>query len=114
MIDVLMHYFVKEEEFLDRYEVAATVAAWFLKGAWSPNYACTDAVRHRRDELLSAGTLDTLVFSGAAVYYGADGFSSVQIALRSATRSVNVRVRKVEDDLVPEKVADRAIRVQHS
>jgi hypothetical protein len=30
MPEVLMHYFVKEEEFLERYEVAATVAAWFL------------------------------------------------------------------------------------
>jgi hypothetical protein len=114
MADVLMHYFVKEEEFLDRHEVAATVAAWSLKGAWSPDYRCDDAVRLRREQMLSAGTLDALVFSGAAVYYSAEEFSSVQIALRSATRSVNVRVKKVGSELVAETLADRPISVQHS
>jgi hypothetical protein len=113
MADVLMHYFVKEEEFLDRHEVAATVAAWFLKGG-SPDYRCDDAVRLRREQMLSAGMLDALVFSGAAVYYSAEGFSSVQIALRSATRSVNVRVRKVGREMVAEKLADRPVSVQHS
>jgi hypothetical protein len=114
MPEVLMHYFVKEEEFLERYEVAATVAAWFLKGAWSPNYRCSDAVRLRREASKSAGTLETLVFSGGAVYYGADGFSSVQIALRSSIRSVNVRVKKVNGELVAEKLADKAVVVQSS
>src|SRR5262245_25254019 len=114
MTDVLMRYYVKEEEFLDQYEVAATVAAWFLKGAWSPDYGCDDAVRRRREKLLSAGALDTLVFSGAALYHGAAGFSSVQIALRSSSRSVNVRVKKIGQELVAEKMADKAVVVQPS
>jgi hypothetical protein len=108
MSDVLMRYFVREEEFLDRFETAATVAAWSLKGAWSPDYRCNDVVRRRREQQLSSGGLDTLVFSGAAEYHSGGGFSSVQIALRSSTRSVNVRVRKVGRELVADTLADRA------
>jgi len=107
MTDVLTRYYVKEEEFLDQFETTAVVAAWFLKGAWSPNYHCNDAVRRTRERLLSSGGLNDLVFSGAAVYHGPSGFSSVQIALRCTTRSVNVRVKKVGQELVAEKLSDR-------
>lgn len=107
MGDVLTRYYVKEEEFLDQFETAATIAAWFLQGAWSPDYHCNDAVRRTRDRLMFSGGLDDLVFSGAAVYHGASGFSSVQIALRSTTRSVNLRVKKVGQELVAEKLYDR-------
>jgi hypothetical protein len=109
MGDVLTRYYVKEEEFLDGFETAATVAAWFLKGAWTPNYHCNDAVRHNRDQLLESGGLDQLVFSGAAVYQGASGSSSVQIALRSSTRSVNLRVKRVGQELVAEKLLDKQV-----
>ena len=107
MSDVLTRYYVKEEEFLDHFETAATIAAWFLQGEWSPDYHCNDAVRRTREQLLSSGGLDALVFSGAAVYHGASGFSSVQIALRSTTRSVNLRVKKVGHELVAEKLSDK-------
>lgn len=109
MDGVLTRYYVKEEEFLDQHETAATVAAWFLKGAWSPNYACDDAVRLKREQLLSSGRQDVLVFSGAAVFQGTSGVQSLQIALRSTTRSVNLRVRKVGAEFVAEKLADRQL-----
>jgi hypothetical protein len=110
MDGVLTRYYVKEEEFLGQYETAATVAAWCLHGDWAPDYHCNDAVRRTRDQLLSSGALQSLVFSGAAVYHSDAGLASIQIALRSTTRSVNLRVKKVGQELVAEKLADRQSR----
>jgi hypothetical protein len=108
MSEQLKQYYVKEEEFLDRFESVALIAARSLDGVWSPDFHCDDAVRRSRDVLLSTHQLDQLVFVGAAVYHTDAAFSSAQIALRSATRVVNVRVRKIGSDLVAEKLADRA------
>lgn len=108
MPERLKQYYVKEEEFLDRFETVAIIAARFLDGAWSPDFHCDDALRRSRDAMLSAHELDQLVFVGAAVYENDEGFSSAQLALRSATRIVNVRVRKRGADLVADKLADRA------
>ena len=111
-MDVLTRYFVKEEEFLAQFETVATVAAWFLHGDWAPDYHCNDAVRRTRDKLLASGALAALVFSGAAVYHSEGSFASVQIALRSTTRSVNLRVKKIGHEFVAEKLADRPVSVQ--
>jgi hypothetical protein len=108
MPEQLKRYYVKEEEFLDRFEHVAIVGARCLDGAWSPEFHCDDAMRRSRDAQLAAHQLEQLVFAGAAVYHTDAGFSSAQIALRSATRAVNVRVRKIGSDLVAEKLADRA------
>lgn len=109
MHEQLTRYYAKEEEFLDHFESAAIVAAQSLHGAWSPDYQCDDAVRRRRERLLAEGGQEALVFSGAAMYQRDGRFSSVQIALKSSTRTVNVRVRQsAEADLVAETIVDRA------
>ncbi len=108
MFEQLKQYYGREEDFLDHFETIAIVAARSLQGAWTPNYRCDDAVRGRRDRMLADGTLRELAFSGAAVYHVDDRFSSVQIALRSTTRSVNVRVtRTATQELVAATLLDR-------
>jgi hypothetical protein len=108
MHEHLKQYYVREEEFLDHFESAAIVAARSIQGEWAPNYHCDDGVRRQRDAQLSAGTLRELVFSGAAVYHVDAHFSSIQIALRSAVRMLNIRVRRTEtEELVAEKIVDR-------
>ncbi len=110
MHEQLKHYYVKEEEFLDHFEHVAIVAARLLPGAWSPDYRCDDAVRQQRERRLAEGTQQELVFAGAAVYHRDGHFSSVQIALKSSRRMVNIRVRHgVTEELVAEKVVDRAV-----
>jgi hypothetical protein len=108
----LKHYYVREEEFLDHFEPGAIVAARLMQGAWAPDYRCDDAVRHERERRLQEGTQRDLVFAGAAVYHVGSEFSSVQIALKSSTRMVNVRVRHgTTEELVAHKVVDRAATV---
>lgn len=109
MREQLKQYYAKEEEFLDRFETAALIAARSLKGAWSPEYRCDDTIRRNRASLLASRELHYLTFAGAAVYHDDAGFSSVQIVLRSATRSVNVRVRKVDQRFVAETLADKLL-----
>jgi hypothetical protein len=104
----LKHYYGREEEFLDHFETVAIVAARSLQGAWTPDYRCNDTVRGQRDRMLADGTLRELVFSGAALYHVADHCSSVQIALRSASRTVNVRVtRTPTQELMAATLLDR-------
>jgi hypothetical protein len=97
----------KEEEFLDEFYGAASEAAQLLGGDWVPNPACSDKARHNRDYFLPRGELDKLTFDSAAVYHDEKGFSSVQIILKSSNRTVNIRVRKVNDSFVAEKILDR-------
>lgn len=97
----------KEEEFLDKYGSCASVAAGSLKGEWKPDHSCNDHVRATQSYLKSSGELSYLVFETAAVFRNFQGFSSVQIVLRSSTRTVTVRVRKDGSDLVAEKIVDR-------
>jgi len=108
MHEQLKQYYAKEEEFLDQFENAAIVAALSIQGEWTPNYRCDDAVRRQRDAQLTAGTLRELVFTGAALYHVDARFSSIQIALRSAKRMLNIRVRHdAGHELVAEKIVDR-------
>lgn len=107
MEEHLKRHYLKEEEFLDEFYNAASVAAKLLDGEWQPNYACNDAVRKNGEYFLSTGELQQLAFDSASVCHDANGFSSVQILLRSSKRVVNVRVRKVNGDLVAEKIVDK-------
>lgn len=107
MEERIKRYYLKEEEFLDKFYDAASVAAKLLDGEWQPNYACNDVVRKNGAYFLSTGELQQLVFDSASVCHDANGFSSVQIVLRSSKRVVNVRVRKVRGDLIAEKIVDK-------
>ena len=110
MHEQLQHYYVKEEEFLDHFEHIGIVAARLMQGAWTPDYRCDDAVRRQREQRLADGTQQELVFAGAAVYHLDAHFSSVQIALKSSRRMVNIRVRHgATEELVVDKVVDRAV-----
>ena len=112
MHEQLKHYYVREEEFLDHFEHIAIVAARLMAGAWTPDYRCDDIVRQERNRLLTAGTQQDLVFSGGAVYQVDAHFSSVQIALQSSARIVNIRVKRgTTEEFVAEKVLDRATGV---
>lgn len=103
--------YLKEEEFLEEFSGAAWEAARVLKGDWKPNSACTDKTRHNRDYFLSTGELNQLTFDSAAVYHDENGFSSVQIILKSSKRTVNVRVRKVNGSLIAEKILDKEEKI---
>ena len=110
MHEQLKHYYVREEEFLDSFEHIAIVAARLMQGARTPDYHCDDAVRQQRERRLAEGAQPDLVFSGAAVYHLDGRFASVQIALKSSRRMVNIRVRHgTTEELVAEKVVDRVV-----
>lgn len=105
----LRRHYLKEEEFLDEFGGVGAVAAKHLQGAWVPDDDCGDAVRKSRQYFLATGDLVQLVFDSAAVYQHEGAFSSVQIALRSATRTVTVSVRRVGEGLIAKTIVDRAI-----
>lgn len=107
MDEYIKRHYLKEEEFLEEFNDAANVAVKLLDGEWQPNDACNDVVRKNGEYFLSTGELQHLVFDSASVYHDAKGFSSVQIVLRSSKRVVSVRVEKVDDDLVAEKIVDK-------
>ena len=86
----------KEEEFLDEFGASASVASELLNGAWQPNYGANDTIRNNVQYSLSSGAVKSLTFDSASVYHNRNGFSSVQIVLRSSKRVVNVRVRNVD------------------
>jgi hypothetical protein len=60
-----------------------------------------------RSYFKSSGELKRLIFEAADVCHDVGGVSSVQIVLRSSTRTVTVRVKKVGTDFVAEKIVDR-------
>jgi hypothetical protein len=99
--------YTKEEEFLEEFGASAAAAAKIVGGDWQPNYHCDDRVRRNQSYFRSTGELTRLIFELADVYHDSNGFSSVQIVLRSSKRTVTVRVKKVGADLVAEKIVDR-------
>jgi len=107
MEEYLKRYYVKEEEFVDEFFGVASVAAKALNYEWRPDDQCNDATRKSRDYFLSTGELEQLTFMSAAVYHTAGRFSSAQIILESSKRVVNVRVKKVDGELVAEKIVDK-------
>jgi hypothetical protein len=97
----------KEEEFLDEFGASASAASELLNGAWRPNYGANDTTRNNIQYSLSIGAVKSLIFDSASVFHDRNGFSSVQIVLRSSKRVVNVRVRNVEGKLLAEKIIDK-------
>jgi hypothetical protein len=113
MTEHVRRYYHREEEFLNEFPFVVSAAVNLLNGGWEPDYFCDDASRQNLAYLLSTGGLVSLSFDGAAVYHDARGFSSAQIVLKSSTRIVTVRVRKDGNDLVAEKVVDKAAKPSH-
>ena len=102
-------HYLKEEEFLDEFYNAASIAARLLGEEWEPNPECNDSVRKNQQYFLSTGELNALVFNSASVYHDEKGFSSMQIVLRSSKRLVTVQVRKSNGELIAEKIVDRPV-----
>jgi len=100
--------YLKEEEFLEEFSDVARIVAGELDCGWRPNNVCDEAEKKNQNYHRSAGELSQVLFKSAAVYYGPGGlFSSVEIALESSKRCVNVRVTMVGGKLVAEKILDR-------
>jgi hypothetical protein len=99
--------FVKEEEFLGEFGETARIASDVLNGEWTPNYYSSDYARENLKYFFSTGDVDQLVFDSAAIYRSNNVFSSVQILLKSSHRTVNVRVKQMDNELVGEKIVDR-------
>jgi len=100
--------YCKEEEFLDEFGDSASVVTKLLNGEWQPNHTANDTTRKNLDHFFSTGEVNNLVFDSASVYHDDNGFSSVQIILKSSHRLVNVRVRKVRGKLIGKKIIDRS------
>lgn len=73
------------------------LADWFMLAealtplcGWQPDYRGADP--HERDCLCRAGKLTELAFDGASIAHGREGWSSLNVYLRSSTRYVVVRV----------------------
>ena len=99
--------FTKEEEFLAGYFDAAMAAAELLEGDWRPNPACNEQTRKSRAEALAKGELARLAFERANVAGEANGFSTVEILLRSSRRTIKIQVMKADDTVTAEIVEDR-------
>ena len=97
----------KEEEFLDEFYNVASVAVKILNEEWKPNSHCDENVRKNRKYFLSTGELNALVFDSASVYHDENGFSSVQILLKSSSRIVNVRIKRIDGKFVGEKLIEK-------
>ena len=108
-MEYLKRNYFREEEFLDEFYNSASIAAQILDGAWVPNPDCNDSTRKNQKYFLSTGRLNSLVFDSAAVYHNAEGFSSVQILLKSSNRGVNVQVKTIGGKLVGKKITDKLI-----
>lgn len=88
------HSYDREEEFLSRFSGAVTAAMQVLDGSWQPNWTCDDKVRAQRDRLVLTRSLGRLVFDGADVTYLDNELASVEIALKSSSRRMVIRIAK--------------------
>ncbi|MHB1356128.1 MAG: hypothetical protein ACYCZF_09160 [Anaerolineae bacterium] len=109
MDEHVVKLFTKEEEFLDEFGDTAATAARTVNNEWIPNYYASDAVRANIKYFLSSGEVKDLTFTSASVYHEHKVFSSVQIVLKSSFREVTIRVRRVGNELVGEKIRDKGI-----
>ncbi len=97
----------KEEEFLDAYSMAAEPVSRLLSGDWKPNYWCNDKIRLNTKQSLSKGELQTLTFDSATVYHDKKSFCSAEIVLQSSVRTVTVRIKKTNGDLIAEEISEQ-------
>jgi hypothetical protein len=109
MTEFLKRHYLKEEEFLDEFHMAAYAAAKLMGEDWHPTPSCNDNMRKQTKYFLDSGQQVNLVFDGASVYHDANGFSSAQIILKSSKRLVTARVRQVDGELVAEKLLDKLL-----
>jgi hypothetical protein len=105
MTELFYRNYQKEEEFLDDFGNAVTVAVKLLKGDWEPNYSANDNARKNQEYFLEQ--IDSLFFDSALVSHENNMFSSVQIILKSSHRQINLRVKSVNSQLKGEIVYDR-------
>jgi hypothetical protein len=109
MSEYWKRYYAREEEFLDEFNMRVGAALKILGDDWRPDWQCDDGVRRNREYFLKSGELSQLVFDGASVYHDEDGFSSTQIVLKSSKRLVNVRVSRMGNEFIAEKIMDRPV-----
>ncbi|HHT9151743.1 MAG: hypothetical protein HY607_06045 [Planctomycetes bacterium] len=107
MNETMKKYYQNEEEFLDEFSDVATQVVRCLNNEWKPDYCCDDGTRKNREYFCSTGELYSLTFDGAAVYHDQNGFSSVQIILKSSKRTVTVLVKLENGKLTAEKIIDK-------
>lgn len=109
-MEILKKYYTREEEFLEEFGDVASQAAKVLNNEWQPNYCANDSSRTNLNYFFSTGELNFLDFDSAAVYFDNEGFSSAQIVLKTSQRVVNVKVRKIGNEYVGEKIVDKPIQ----
>jgi hypothetical protein len=96
----------KEEEFLEDFYLAVEELLPRLDADWKPNFQCNDRERERRRLALVAGKLDQLVFDEAVVGHNRQGFSSLDVHLRSSNRLLIVRIRWNSSGMIVKKRLD--------
>ena len=104
MADQMKRYYQKEEEFLEEFPSIVNVVTDLLGDDWQPDPDCDYIVRKHRSYFQSRGELHELVFNGASVYHDQEGFSSIQVILKSSQRVVTVLVRNSENGFIAEKI----------
>lgn len=95
--------FNKEEEFLEDYMDVALAAAKIMNGEWVPNAFANDKARGNREYFINTGEEVPLGFDYASVHHNEDGFSYVQLLLKSSKRTVGIRIKKIDGELIAEK-----------
>lgn len=95
--------FNKEEEFLEDYMDVAIAAANIMNGEWEPNDLANDKTRASRKYFIDTGNEVPLDFSYASVHHNEDGFSYVQLLLKSSNETVGIRIKKIDGKLIATK-----------
>ena len=107
MSEFMKKHYTKEEDFLDEFSDVAIEAVKILNDEWQPNYDCDDNTRKNRDYFFSTGELDSLTYDGATIHHDQGRFSSAQIVLKSSKRTVTIRVKMENGNLIAEKIVDK-------
>lgn len=94
--ETVFKIFYKEEEFLDEYGELVSSAVSLLNQEWRPNYEANNETRRTERYFLSSGEMTQLVFEMAIVHHNKNGFSSIEVLLKSSARIVNVRIERVD------------------
>src|SRR5262245_10263237 len=95
------------EHFLGTVEALLLVLAAELGADWRPNYSCDDRQRWQQHLRLNAGQVHALTFEEAVIFHGREGFSSLQLHLRSSHLLLIVRVCSLGGQMAVEKRLDR-------
>jgi hypothetical protein len=109
MIEQFKYSIRKEEEFLEQFPNAVSIANKLLKDEWKPNYLANDKSRNIIKYFLTTGEVENLVFDSASIYHNERGFSSLQLLLRSSKRRVTIRVEKKNGKWNGEKIFDKSM-----